>query len=144
MSLTLKDFMTNFNLKNKRMTNTEVQSKFYEIVYFKNLGLYARNSVQKRPPKLGLINIEGGSQGGTHWTSLYTTNFPTPRTCSFRSFGVYLDSWLMKKLLNPIIWHNYKIQSLDSVLCGTYCLYFLYLMMKNMSYYDAISSLVFT
>ena len=51
MSLTLKGFMTNFNLKNERMTNTELQSKFYVINLFKPWTI-SKNFSPKNTPKI--------------------------------------------------------------------------------------------
>ena len=62
--------------------------------------------------------------GGTHWTCFivkYNKSF------YFDSFGVQPDEFLLKQLPKPIINHFYKIQDINSKLCGSYCLYFFYL-----------------
>ena len=45
----------------------------------------------------------------------------------FDSFGGNPDKLLLHQLPKPIISHNYKIQNIDSMLCGSYCfLFFLF------------------
>ena len=58
------------------------------------------------------------------------------------SFGGALDKFLPNQLRKPIIYHNYKFQYMYSRLCGSYCLYFFYLMERK-NYYDAILELYF-
>ena len=60
----------------------------------------------------------------------------------FHSIGTSHDKFLLKQLPKPIIYHNYKIQEINSKLCGSYCLYFFYLIEK-MKYYDTILNNVF-
>ena len=52
------------------------------------------------------------------------------------------DKFLLKQLPKPIIYHNFKIQNINSQLCGSYCLYFFYLM-EQMNYYDTILKIYF-
>ena len=77
--------------------------------------------------------------GGTHWVCFYikdNTSF------YFDSFGGHLDKFLLKQLSKPIIYHNYKMQDLNSKLCGSFCLYFY--LIDWMEYYDAILTMYFS
>ena len=87
----------------------------------------------------GFVNIGNGSQGGTHWTAFYVKN---NKSFYFDSFGGQPDKFLLNQLPKPIIYQNYKIQNINSKLCGSYCLYFFYLI-ELLNYYDAILKLVF-
>ena len=61
----------------------------------------------------------------------------------FDSFGANPDIFSLNQLPKPIIYHNYKIQDINSKLCGSYyCLYFFYLI-DRMNYYDAILKMYF-
>ena len=60
----------------------------------------------------------------------------------FDSFGGQPDKFLSNQLSKPIIYHNYKIQDINSRLCGSYCLYFFYLI-ERMNYYDTILKMYF-
>ena len=128
--LTFKDFMKKYNLKNDTMNESELQ-KIY------NYPIYPRDS--KLYPDKGFINIDIGRMGGSHWTCFISKD---NKSYYFDSFGGQPDKFLLKQLRKPIIYHNYKIQDINSKLCGSYCLYFFYLS-ERMNYYDAILKLVF-
>ena len=85
------------------------------------------------------VNIDNGVQGGTHWTCFIVKD---KKSYYFDSFGVQPDKFLLNQLPKPNIYHNYKIQYINSKLCGSYCLYFFYLI-ERMNYYDTNLKLVF-
>ena len=128
--LTFKDFMKKHKLKNNTMNESELQRVYNYPIYPRGSKIYS-NKV--------FVNIDNGSQGGTHWTCFYIKD---NKSYYFDSFGGQPDKFLLKRLLKPIIYHNYKIQDINSKLCGSYCLYFFYLI-ERMIYYDAILKLVF-
>ena len=79
--------------------------------------------------------------GGTHWVCFYIKD---KQIILLRfSFGGSPDKFLLKQLPKPIIYHNFKIQNINSDLCGSYCLYFFYLM-EQMNYYDTILKIYFS
>ena len=102
-----------------------------------NYPMYPRDP--KISPDRGFVNIGNGSLGGSHWTCFIVKgkNFHF-----YDSFGGSPNKFLLNQLPKPIIYHNYKIQDLSSKLCGSYCLYFSYLI-ERMKYYDAISKRFF-
>ena len=112
------------------MTESELQ-----IIY--NYPIYPRDS--KINSDKGFVNIDNGSQGGTHWVSFIVKD---KKSYYFDSFGVQPGNFLLNHLPKPIIYHNNKIQHINSKLCGSYCLYFFYLIERK-NYYDAILKLVF-
>ena len=77
--------------------------------------------------------------GGTPWTCFIVK---VKKSFYFDSFGVQPDKFLLKQLPKLIIFHKYKRQDKNSKLCGSYCLYFFYLIEK-MNYYDVVLKLVF-
>ena len=77
--------------------------------------------------------------GGIHWTCFIVKD---KNSYYFDSIGVQPDKFLLKQLPKPKKYHNYKIQHINSKLCGSYCLYIFYLI-ERMNYYDAILKLVF-
>ena len=82
----------------------------------------------------GFVNIDNGSQSGTHWTCFYKKD---KKSNYFDSFAVQPDKFALNQLPKPIIYHNYKIRDINSQLCGSYCLYFFYLI-ERLNYYDTI------
>ena len=123
--LKFKDFMKKNILKNDTMNESQLQ-KIY------NYPIYPRDSIIYSD--IGFVNIHDGSQNGTHWTCFIVKN---NKSYYFDSFGSQPDKILLNHLLKPITYHNFETQDINSKLCGSYCLYYLYLI-EGMSYYDAI------
>ena len=59
--------------------------------------------------------------GGTHWVSFLVKN---NKSYYFDIFGGQPDKFLLNHLSKLITYHNYKIQDINSKLCGSYCLVF--------------------
>ena len=66
-------------------------------------------------------NNDNGEQQGTHWVCFQTKD---NKSSLFDSFGGALDKFLLNQLPKSITYHNYKIQDINSKLCGSYFLYF--------------------
>ena len=64
------------------------------------------------------------------------------KSYNFDSFGDQADKISLNQLPKPIAFHKCKIQDINSKLCGTYCLYFFYLI-ERLNYYDTFFKLVF-
>ena len=125
-----KDFMEKYNLKKDTVVESQLQKVY-------NYPIYPRDS--KKYSDRGFVNIDDGRMGGSHWTCFIVKD---NKSYYFDSFGGQPDKFLLKQLPKPIIYHNYKIQDINSRLCGSYCLYFFYLI-RRMNYYDTILKLVF-
>ena len=122
--------MKKYKLKNDTMNESELQKIYNYPIYPRDLKLKTHK---------GFVNIDNGSQGGTHWTCFIVKD---NKSYYFDSFGGQPDKFLLKHLPKSIIYHKYKIQDINSKLCGSYCLYFFYLI-ERMIYYDSILKLVF-
>ena len=108
--LNFRDFMKKYNLKNDTMNESELQRVNNYTIYPRDSKLYSDK---------GFVNIDNGSQGGTHWTCFIVKD---NKSFYFDSFGGQPDRFLLNNLLKPLIYHNYKIQDINSKLCGSYCL----------------------
>ena len=128
--LNFKDFMKKYKLKNDTMNESESQRVYNYPIYPRDNKIYSDK---------GFVIIDNGSQGGGHWTCFAVKD---NKSFHFDSFGGQPDKFLLKQLPKPIIYHNYKIPNINSKLCGSYCLYFFYLI-ERMTYYVAILKLVF-
>ena len=128
--LNFKDFMKKYNLKNVTMNESQLQKVY-------NYPIYPRDS--KINSDKGIVNIDNGDRNGTHWTCFIMKD---DESYYFDSFGGTPDKFLLKQLPKPKIYHNYKIQHINSFLCGSYCLYCFYLI-ERMNYYDSTLKLVF-
>ena len=54
-----KDFMKKYKLKNDTMNESEIQRVYNHPIYPRDSKIYFDK---------GFVNIDDGSQGGTHWT----------------------------------------------------------------------------
>ena len=128
--LNFKDFMKKYKLKNTTMNEFELQKIYNYPIYPRDSKIYSDR---------GFVNIDDGSQGGSHWTCFIVKD---NKSYYLDSFGVQEDNFLPEQLPKPIIYHNYKIQDINSKLCGSHCLYFFYLI-ERMNYCDAILKMYF-
>ena len=98
-----------------------------------NYPIYPRDS--KTSSDRGFVNLDNGSQGGTHWTCFIVKH---NKAFYCDSFGGQPDKFLSNQLPKTIIYHNYKIQDKNSKICGSYCLYFFFFNWKNeiLGYYS--------
>ena len=123
--INFEDFMKKYKLKNDTMNESQLQRVY-------NFPIYPR--VSRIHSDKGFLNIDNGSQGGTHWTCFIVKH---NKSFYFDLFGGRPDEFLLNQLPKPIIYLSYKIQDINSKLCGSYCLYFFYLI-ERMNYYDTI------
>ena len=113
--LNFEDFMKKYNLKADAMNESQIQKYHKYPIYPRDLKI---NSDK------GFVNIDNGSQGGTHWCCFIMKD---NKSFYFDSFGGQPDKFLLNELPKPIIHHILKNQDVNSRLCGSYCLYFFYL-----------------
>ena len=123
--LNFKDFMKKYKLKDDTMNESELQKIYKYPIYPRDSKIYSDK---------GFVNIDSGSQGGTHWTCFIVKD---NKSYYFDPFGGQSDKFLLNQLQKTIIYHIYKIQDINSKLCGSYCLYFFYLI-ERMNYYDVV------
>ena len=126
----LKDFMKKYNIKSHTVNESQLQRVY-------NYHIYPRDS--KIHSDKGFENLDNGSQDGTNWTCFIVKD---NKSFYFDSYGGTPDKFILNQLPKPILYHNYKIQDINSKLWGSYCLYFFYLI-ERMNYYDTILKLVF-
>ena len=107
--LKFKDFMKKHNLKNDIMNESELQKIYNYPIYTRDSKVYSDR---------GFVKIDNGSLEGTHWTCFIVKD---NKSYYFDSFGGQPDKFLLNQLPKPIIYHNYKIQDINSKLRGSYC-----------------------
>ena len=128
--LNFKDFMEKYKLKNDTMNESQLQR-------VDNYEIYPRDSIIITDR--GFVNLDNGSMGRSHWTcSIVKDNKSFP----YDSFGGAPEKLSLNQLPKPIVYHKYKIQEIISDLCGSSCLYFLYLI-ERMNYYDSVLKMCF-
>ena len=128
--LDFKVFMRKIDLKDDTLNETQLQTNY-------NYPIYPRDS--KIDSDTGFVSIGDRNSSGSHWKCFIVKD---KKSFYFDSFGRTPDKFLLNQLPKPTIYHNYKLHDKNSKLCGTYCLYFFFLL-ERMKYYDAILKLVF-
>ena len=116
------------------LTNFEIQ------VYYQNeprfIGVYSSNNLPDKV-KYGayVVNLDEYSDIGTHWIALYVNN---KTVTYFDSFGIEHISKEVKKFINNknIIANIFRIQAYDSVMCGYFCIGFIYYIFMGKSLTD--------
>ena len=129
-TLNFRDFMKTYRLKNDTMNESQLQKVYNYPIYPRDSKIYSDR---------GFVNIGNYENGGNHWCAFYIKD---NKSYYYDSFGGSPDKFLLKQLPKPIIYHNFKIQDINSKLCGSYCLYFFYLI-ERMNYYDCILKMYF-
>ena len=128
--LNLKDFMKKYQLKDDTMNESQLQKIYIYPIHPRHSKMYSNK---------GFLNTDKRSQGDNHWVCfIVKDNF----SYYFHSFGVQPDKFLLQQLSKPITYHNCTIQDINSKLCGSYSLYFFYLI-ERMNYYDAVLKMYF-
>ena len=103
-------FMKNYELKIDTKNESELQ-RVYSC---------PKNSrVSKFYPDKGFLNIDNGSQGGTHWVCFIVND---NKSYYFDSYGGKPDKVFIQQLPKPIKYQKCKIQDMNSKKWGSYCL----------------------
>ena len=122
--------MKKYILKTDTMNEIDLQRVYGYSIY---------PTVSKLYSDKGFVNIDNGSQGGSHWTCFIVKN---NTSYYFDSFGGAPYKFLVNQLTKPIIYHNYKIQDINSKLCGSCCLCF-FCLIERMNFYDTVLKMYF-
>ena len=97
--LNFRDFIQKYKL-NKIFTMNES-----ELQRVHNYHIYPRDS--KINSDKSFVNMDVGSQGGTHWTCFIVKG---KKSFYFEPLGGQSDKFLSYQLPKPIIYHNFQIQ----------------------------------
>ena len=92
--LIFKDFMKKCYLKNDTMNESQLQKIYKNPIYPRVSKIYSDT---------GFVNIDNGSQGGTHWTCFILKD---NKSFFYDSFGGRPDKFLLNQLPEPILYYN--------------------------------------
>ena len=100
--LNFKDFAETYNLRNDTINESQLQKLYSYPIYARDSKIYSDRV---------FVNIDDGSIGGTHWICFIVKD---NKSYYFDSFGAQPDNFQLNQLPKPIIYHNYKIQDINS------------------------------
>ena len=124
-TINFEDFVKKHKFKNDTMSETELQRVYKYNIYPRDPKLCSDN---------GFVNIDNGSMPGPQRTCFYTED---NNSYYFDSFRVQPDKVLLNQLPKPTIYHDYRIQAINSKFFGPYCSYFFYLV-ERINFYKAV------
>ena len=103
-TLVLKDLLKQHNFKDDTLNEFDLKRVYSYSIY---------PTGSKTTTDKGFKYIDNGSMGGTHWTCFYIKD---NKLFYFDSFGAQLDNFLPNQLPEPITYHNYENQDINSKL----------------------------
>ena len=96
------------------MNESQLQKNYSFPIYPRDSNIYSDK---------GFVKIAKGRMRGTHGTCFIAK---VNKSYYFDSFGGEAGKFPLNHFYKPIIFHNSKIQYMNSELCGSYCLYSFY------------------
>lgn len=127
-------------LPNKPLDNFELASAAKKLHLPKFRGVYTRDALPSKPWRRenGILNLDNGLGGGTHWTAWYKSG---DRKVYFDSFGVGPPNELVDYLGEPVSYNTEQVQPRDQVFCGHLCLYVLKELVKGRQPQEVVNDL---
>lgn len=106
------------------LSNSDIDKHMFAKVGKNYKGCYARNDIPKRLENgYYVINLDDKYNKGTHWVGMKVSKY---EIIYFDSFGFICPNEVIYKKDNRVIWYStHEIQSIKSVACGFYVIYFL-------------------
>lgn len=87
-----------------------------------------------------ILNLENTGKGGSHWVAFYN-DVESKSIFYMDSYGEICNTipnkHIIKKNLN-LYFNKKQFQAINSIMCGWFCIYFLYIMNKYKSKVDAM------
>ena len=111
------------------LTNFEIKKYYQKEPRFN--GIYSRDNLPERNSveiKDGayITNLDEYSDVGTHWIALYIQN----------NDATYFDSFGVEHIPKDIKKKFFRIQTYDSIMCGCFCIGFIYFILAGKTLTD--------
>ncbi len=115
----------------ERLTNIDLEALAKQL-HIPLHGVYMKNNIPKRLANgCYIINLNSVGESGSHWTCFIKDN---KEVFYFDSYGGYPVQNLMdmaEKQKLQVYYNMTQLQHIESILCGYFCLAFLYYMLHN-------------
>jgi hypothetical protein len=99
------------------------------------------SSIQRSQNETMILNLDDNAGPGTHWTCLCLKN---NEAFYFDPFGMPPTAELEKYLNGiPTSYSSFAIQAPDQIICGHYCIYFLFRCGQGINFYDVLLELLY-
>ena len=121
-------------------TNIEIEEIVKKLNISNFRGVIMRDEFIKLKPSLKkesiIYNLQDSNDLGSHWCAIFKNDNNFFHFCPFG--GNPSKEAIEYAMPNKIYTHDYRIQEYDDKNCAEWCLLFIYLMNKNLTYSDVI------
>ena len=125
------------------MSNFQIIKKCEELKIKNFKGVFMRDELNKNRKCTNseclVINIDHSNNQGTHWCCLFIKNGVSHY---FDSFGFSPPLEILDYCKGARYYNSFKIQRNEEVICGHFCIYVLYKLSNEYSFYDVLDELV--
>lgn len=126
--------------KFSRLSTIQLKILLKKVLHHKKFQVGAIDELKYfKRPLFSIINVEPSNLPGSHWIALYAGKksnvlevFDTAGNVK-HGYDHYIDNYATLNNLK-IVRNNYILQSFDSVMCGYFCIYFLFYKNKGYKY----------
>lgn len=103
-------------------------------------GVFLRDELPRKPwlTECGIINLDDGRNGGTHWCCFIKVKNDK---FYFDSYGLQPPTELVDYLKGSVYYNSERVQPDNMVCCGHLCLYVLKKLQNGMGFQDVINTL---
>lgn len=115
--------------------NTIEIEKYLSKLPVQNVGVYAADQLPHRisPSTAMIVNTDPHNEDGTHWVAFYLDGEEESRGIIefFDSYGqpphLYFYQEFLRRNARRYLYNEHRLQSDNTLVCGRYCLVYLYL-----------------
>ena len=103
-------------------------------------GVFSRDNVPSLRENFYVVNLDDKSGAGTHWVVIFNIGLPC---IYFDSFGVQPPEEVigrMRKTNKHMIMNTYRIQDLNSINCGFFCIYVIDKLLRGRQFIDILTN----
>ena len=111
------------------------QKAFFIVFHPRFNDIFSRNNLPRIKGGAYVINLDDKNIKGTHWVSLFINK---NKGVYFDSFGIeYIPQEVLSKIKDKSITHNIlRIQDIEFIICGFYCIVFIEYMLVGKTILD--------
>ncbi len=94
--------------------------------------MYSRDNLPRKiEEKIYIVNLNKSNEPGSHWVLVLKPYY-------FDSFGVSPPEEILLFMGKPIVSSTYRIQAINSIMCGYFCIYVAEELLKGKKIYDIL------
>jgi len=138
--MNFEEFMKQFK-KLEPLSNFQIIDKCAELKIKNFKGVFMRDEIENRHPtnnECMVINTDHSSNEGTHWTCLHINK---GKSYYFDSYGFEPTLKVKQYCKEPRVYNSFRIQKMNQVICGYYCIYMLYRLSNGQELYGILDEL---